>query len=150
MRMPIAILAALTALSACNQKPDDAQNQAANAAANAEEQGQANATPPAGSNPLPADTGALRFVGNWAAEPDMCGDAPWSFTERGLETAGHVSCTFDRINPVPGGYDIASSCTAEAEEQKDTVRLRFVESTQTMSVSTDTSLNDVSLVNCGA
>lgn len=143
-RIPIA-LAALAMLSAC-QKSQPEQNEAA-----------ANLAPPASNAVIPSVTPGelppadanLRFVGVWAAEKDLCGEGAWRFTERGLGTAGEVSCDFNRINPVPEGYDIAAMCRAEGDEVRNTLRLRFAESAKTMMVEADRILQPVGLVYCG-
>ncbi|RIA45881.1 hypothetical protein DFR49_0409 [Hephaestia caeni] len=95
------------------------------------------ATPPpataAGSLP-PADA-AYRYVGRWAATRQLCATGAWRFHERRLDTAGEVSCTFDKIEKAPGGYDIAATCLAEGNRTGDTIELRFAESARAMLVS---------------
>ncbi|RJF91415.1 hypothetical protein [Sphingomonas cavernae] len=137
-------LATLALLSAC-QKSEPSQNDAA-----------ANVSPPAANATVaptppglpPADAN-LRFIGVWAAEPGLCQEGAWRFSERDLATAGEVSCDFDRINPVPGGYDIAAMCTAEGDETKNTLRVRFAESVHAMRLEADRVLQPVSLIYCG-
>jgi len=139
---------ALLALLLAAGCADDADNAAGNAEAPANNMMAQTPTSPAPGALPPADAN-LRFIGLWASDAPACKEYSWLFTERALETAGGVVCNFDRINPVPGGYDIAAICTAEAEETKDTVRLRFAESARAMMVGTDTVLEDVGLVYCG-
>src|SRR3546814_5462303 len=88
---------------------------------------------PAGSLP-PADA-AYRYVGRWAATQQLCATGAWRFHERRLDTAGEVSCTFDKIDKVPGGYDITATCLAEGNRTPDTIELRFAESARAMLVS---------------
>jgi len=111
----------------------------------------AEATPPpvAPGTTLPPADANLRFIGWWAPDAKACGETPWLFNERGLETAGGMTCSFDRINQVPGGYDIAATCTAQMEETPDRVRLRFAESARAMMLETDASLEPTGLVYCG-
>lgn len=147
MRIPMALFTALVALSACNKKAEEPQEPSNGQVASTNLQSGNRTTTT--TTPLPPQETDLRFVGLWAAEPGMCTQAPWRFTERGLETAGHVRCAFDRIHAVPGGYDIAATCTAEAEEQKDDVRLRFSETAQTMTLNTNKALSEIGLIYCG-
>lgn len=148
MRISMALFTALVALSACNKKAAEPQEPS-------NEQGApnslqtANQSTPAVPHPLPPQETDLRFIGTWAAEPAMCAQAPWKFSERELETTGHVRCAFERINAVPGGYDIATTCTAEAEEQKDELRLRFNEDGPTMALNTNKVLSEIGLIYCG-
>src|SRR3546814_15723895 len=81
---------------------------------------------PAGSLP-PADA-AYRYVGRWAATQQLCATGAWRFHERRLDTAGEVSCTFDQIDKVPGGYDITATCLAEGNRTPDTIAIRLAES----------------------
>jgi len=61
--------------------------------------------PPAGAEP--------RFVGLWAASQDMCTDPAWRFRTDGVSTQGEVSCTFNQISEIAGGYDVQATCQAE-------------------------------------
>lgn len=145
-RIPIA-LALLTVLAACEKSKPEANETSANVVAPANNATAAPAQPAPGALP-PADAN-LRFVGVWAAEPALCEQGAWRFSERGLETAGEISCRFERINPVPGGYDIATTCIAEGDETRDTLRLRFAESAKAMMVETDKVLQPIGLNWCG-
>lgn len=145
-RIPIA-LTLLAALAACEKSQPEASETGASVATPANNAVAAPAQPAPGVLP-PADAN-LRFVGIWAAEPALCDEGAWRFSERGLETAGEVSCQFERLNPVPGGYDIATMCTAEGEETRDTLRLRFAESAKAMMVETDKMLQPTGLTWCG-
>jgi hypothetical protein len=49
---------------------------------------------------------------------------------------------------VPGGYDIAASCTAEAPPKDQTIRIRFAQSAQAMLFESD-AIPDSGLVYCG-
>ena len=60
--------------------------------------------------------------------------------------AGSV-CRFAEVREVPGGYDIAARCTAEAPEQDDVLRLRFAESAGGMMFHS-ASIAEAGLVRC--
>ena len=90
-----------------------------------------------------------RFVGHWAAEERLCARAPWRFSETELRTHAGSICRFTEVREVPGGYDIAARCTAEAPERDDMLKLRFPESAGGMLFESD-SIADAGLVRCGA
>ncbi|UIJ43628.1 hypothetical protein LZK98_11050 [Sphingomonas cannabina] len=113
---------------------------------------QSNATPaisPAkpGTSLPPAST-EFRYVGTWAAKPELCRSGAWTFAQRHLATAGEVSCDFDDVETVPGGYDIAATCYAEAPAAKDRITLRFAESAKAMMVEAK-SFQPIGLIYCG-
>jgi hypothetical protein len=146
MLMRYAVIAplALLALAACEKEP---AAEAPNATP------PANVTPPAPPRPapgitLPAPEANLRFIGRWAVDAKSCADPAWNFTERDLTTKGHVYCAFDRIKPVPGGYDIAAICQAEGDETREQMRLRFAESAKAMTVESDVTYKPIGLVWC--
>lgn len=95
----------------------------------------------------PPRPGAPRFAGRWAAEERLCETTAWRFTEGGLNTPAGSVCRFTDVREVPGGYDIAALCTAEAPERADTLRLRFPESAGGMLFESD-SIADAGLVRC--
>jgi len=97
---------------------------------------------------LPPAERPLRFVGRWATDRAHCDDEGWIFTENRLTTPAGSACRFDRIDRVPGGYDIAARCTAEGPERGDTIRLRFAESAQAMLFESE-SVADAGLTYCG-
>lgn len=80
------------------------------------------------------DAGPPRFVGRWATAEGSCEQA-WEFRADGLETPGHVACTFSSVTPASGGYDIAATCTAEAPPAPYNIEIRFAESARAMLVS---------------
>lgn len=123
-------------------KTPNAASPAANAIAPAE--------PPAPGTALPKPDANLRFIGKWAVDAKSCASPPWNFTERDLTTKGHVYCAFDRINPVPGGYDIAATCQSEGDETNEQMRLRFAESAKSMTVESDITYKGIGLVWCGS
>jgi hypothetical protein len=88
-----------------------------------------------------------RFVGRWAAEERLCADTAWRFTAGELRTPAGSICRFTEVREVPGGYDIAARCTAEAPERDDVLRLRFPESAGGMLFESD-SIADAGLVRC--
>ena len=89
-----------------------------------------------------------RFVGRWAATEALCGQAAWRFTPTQLTTPAGSVCLFEEVRIVPGGFDIAARCTAEAPERDDTIRLRFAESAGGMLFGS-ASIADAGLVRCG-
>ena len=102
-------------------------------------------TPGAG---LPPAGDGLRFVGLWASKAENCGDLAWRFTADRLQTPAGSVCTFKDVKAVPGGYDIAASCTAEAPPRDDTLEIRFAESAKAMLFESNT-IADAGLVYCG-
>lgn len=100
-----------------------------------------------GEDPLRPGETPPRFVGLWAAEARLCADTAWRFTRDGLETPAGSVCRFDEVREVRDGYDIAASCTAEAPERNDMIRLRFPESAGGMLFESD-SIADAGLVRC--
>jgi hypothetical protein len=98
---------------------------------------------------LPPADAEYRYAGRWAATQQLCDTGAWRFQPKRLDTAGEVSCTFDNVEKVPGGYDIAASCLAEGNRSKDTIELRFAESAQAMLVQSKM-WDGVGLTYCGA
>ena len=96
----------------------------------------------------PSHTGQPpRFVGLWAAETRLCGSAAWRFSETELHTPAGSACRFSDVREVPGGYDIAARCTAEAPERDDVLKLRFAESAGALLFESE-SIADAGLVRC--
>jgi hypothetical protein len=62
--------------------------------------------------------------------------------------AGGIALHLSKVTAVPGGYDIAASCTAEAPAKAETIKLRFAESAQAMLFESD-AIADTGLVYCG-
>ena len=147
MRLSI-LLALMLAVAACGSEPaPDAPFDAGNGLAG-----------PLGLPPPDADLNASleevsgleprpRYFGRWAVGEDFCRDTTWRFTERELTTPAGSVCRFTDIREVPGGYDIAARCTAEAPEQDDRIRLRFPESARGMLFESDV-IADAGLVRC--
>jgi hypothetical protein len=137
------------AIAACRPQPAEEAplepDNVVNAAAEPLPEPDINASlePVAGSEVAP-----LRFVGRWAAEERLCARSAWRFTERELRTPAGSVCRFTEVRSVPGGYDIAARCTAEAPERDDVLRLRFAESAGGMLFESE-SIADVGLVRCG-
>jgi hypothetical protein len=89
---------------------------------------------------------AYRFTGRWASVERNCAD-PWVFTASSLRTPAGSVCSFSRVREVPGGYDIAASCTAEGPAEDDALRLRFAESARALLFESST-IADAGLVRC--
>ncbi len=94
-----------------------------------------------------ASRAGLRFVGDWASETGNCKDKAWRFTATSLRTPAGSQCSFTRVTPVPGGYDIAASCTAEGPPTKDRIEIRFAESAGAMLFESG-AVADASLIQC--
>lgn len=101
---------------------------------------QAGDLPPAGPAP--------RFIGNWAADQKSCQSAAWRFTDSTLKTPDGANCSFNRITPAAGGYDIEATCTAKGPPAADTLTIRFAESAKAMLFSSK-AMKDTGLVFCG-
>ena len=97
---------------------------------------------------LPPASRPLRFVGSWATSEANCRDKAWLFTATGLDTPAGSQCRFTNIEKVPGGYDIAARCTAEAPPVDDRITLRFAESARAM-LFQSRSIADAGLIYCG-
>ena len=139
--------AALLALAACNKAPTTGH----------ERDGAVRTSPPADADKGAAsgDPGALpppgpvpRFVGRWAANKQACQSAAWQFTTFALRTPAGSSCKFDDVAEVPGGYDIAATCSAEGPPKSDTLHIRFAESAKAMLFDSKT-IASKGLVFCG-
>lgn len=159
MRYALILLAATAALAACGDRDGRPPPSAANLAAPnpktvepaPDAPGQpvaADTTTPAGE--LPRASSPTRYVGLWSAASMSCADPAWRFEADHLATKGEVSCDFENVVTVPGGYDIAARCTAEGEEKAYTLRLRFAESAKAMLVSGGPFSEEVGLVYCGS
>lgn len=161
--------AAGLALAACSQQPanetapSDAMTRAGNdvapppmASASPAPAATASSAPPSIPSPdsgepgkLPPASGAApRYVGRWATTEQLCASGAWRFYATHLETAGEVSCSYNRVDRAPGGYDLHATCTAEAPAAPDLIKLRFAESAQAMLVESKT-LKSIGLIYCG-
>ena len=97
---------------------------------------------------LPPPGPAPRFIGKWAADQKSCQSAVWQFTDSTLRTPDDANCSFNRVNPVPGGYDIQATCSVKGPPSADTLEIRFAESAKAMLFSSKT-IKDAGLVYCG-
>ena len=97
---------------------------------------------------LPPPGPAPRFIGKWAADQKACQSAVWQFTASALRTPDDANCSFNRVNPVPGGYDIQATCSVKGPPSADTLQIRFAESAKAMLLSSK-SIKDIGLVYCG-
>ncbi len=95
----------------------------------------------------PPEPIAKRFVGRWASEEQNCARRAWVFTASSLKTPAGSVCSFSKVTEVPGGYDIAASCTAEGPPTNDTLGLRFAESARALLFESDV-IADAGLVRC--
>jgi hypothetical protein len=97
--------------------------------------------------PAQAAAADYRFIGRWAADERQCSAQAWRFTATALSTPAGSHCTFMKVKEVPGGYDIAARCTAEAPPVNDTLKLRFAESARALLFESG-SIADAGLVRC--
>lgn len=88
-----------------------------------------------------------RFIGRWASSEANCSNRAWRFTAESLTTPAGSVCTFERVNQVPGGYDIVATCTAEGPPTDDRLELRFAESARALLFESDV-IADAGLVGC--
>jgi len=102
---------------------------------------------PPGTTLPPADR-EFRYVGRWAATPELCETGAWVFEAQRLTTAGEVACDFGAVTPVPGGYTIAATCTAEAPPTEHTLHISFAESARAMLIEGGP-FEDAGLIYCG-
>ena len=166
MRNVLIVIAVSTGLAGCQQQASSPANSAeVEQSVPAREASSAQSAPDTATNPEPSapspaanavvnatgtlpPPGGLRFVGLWASDVKNCSTGAWRFTETSLSTPAGSHCTFSKVTPVPGGYDIAASCTAEAPPKAETIKLRFAESAQAMLFESD-AIADTGLVYCG-
>lgn len=132
------ILIAAAGLAACGPAPEPTANTSAtgslggtapvaitnDAAIGAPYEGQDD---PLTNTAPPVDGAPARFVGRWAANPQLCRDGAWRFEEKKLATAGEVSCDFEAVTHVAQGYDVRAKCLAEGVTSEGTIALRFTE-----------------------
>jgi hypothetical protein len=64
-----------------------------------------------------------------------------------LRTPAGSVCAFSEVKAVPGGYDIAATCTAEGPPAKDMLKIRFAESARAM-LFESRSIADAGLIAC--
>lgn len=150
MRLLIPIVLALP-LAACGANPPEESP-----ANSADDIAVADVPPPpapaenvVAENAPPSSERPYRFTGHWAVDQAACKSPPWKFTEKDLTTKGEVYCRFDKIEAVPGGYDITAACQAEGNETRETMRLRFAESAGAMLVESDQTYKGIGLIRCG-
>jgi hypothetical protein len=166
MRMHVA--GAVLALCACEQSPDQTMeaNRTSTSRQVAASQKDLGRPPPGpssiGENETPGAAGGnegeigalppadrpLRFVGHWATTAANCADKAWRFAGNSLDTPAGSQCRFTNVRKVPGGYDIAATCTAESPPTEDRIALRFAESARAMLFECGM-IADVGLVYCG-
>ena len=90
----------------------------------------------------------FRFAGRWGTNPANCASRAWILTATSLKTTAGAVCSFSKVTEVPGGYDIAASCTAGGPARDERIRLRYAESARALLVESRT-LGDVGLTRCG-
>lgn len=97
---------------------------------------------------LPASDRQYRYIGRWAATPDLCNTGAWRFQTRKLVTAGETSCDFPDVAAVPNGYRLTGICQAEGAKTEQTLQLGFDEAKRAMTVQGRT-LGPATLIYCG-
>ena len=155
-------IAALTLLAACNKGPATGSpngpiaggepsgpiasgRAAGDAEANAMSEGEQKA---AAAGELPPPGPAPRFIGKWAKDQQSCQASAWQFTDSTLRTPDGDNCSFNRVSPVPGGYDIQATCSAKGVPSADVLQIRFAESAKAMLFNSK-SIKQSGLVYCG-
>jgi hypothetical protein len=102
---------------------------------------------PAGA-PAPAQaTEPPFFVGRWAARPELCAEGAWVITDHGIDTAGEVSCGFERPPAGGGPVELDAVCTAEGPPQRWRIRLSYAQSAQALLIENGP-FADIGLVRC--
>ena len=109
---------------------------------------------PAVPPPAPAATPASPaepafYVGRWAARPELCAEGAWVITERGIDTAGEVSCRFEPPPPGPGPVEVNAICTAEGPPKPWRLRLAYAQSAQALLIENGP-FADIGLIRCPA
>jgi len=97
---------------------------------------------------LPPADAIHRYIGRWAPDVRQCKDGFWTFEERRLSAPNRVTCVFEHVNAVPGGYDVAAACLVEGTTTGDTIKLRFAESARAMLIESKT-FGSLGLIFCG-
>lgn len=100
-------------------------------------------------NTLPPPGAEPRFIGRWSATADGCSDPAWIFHARQVDTQGEVSCTFQDVTDIPGGYQINAMCSAETAPASYRIQLTFAESARAMMIAGGPWPAPTSLVYCG-
>ena len=95
----------------------------------------------------PPVSASHRFTGRWASEESDCAHRAWIFTVSSLKTPAGAVCSFSKVSEVPGGYDIAASCTAEGPPRDDMLKLRFAQSARALLFESEI-IADAGLMRC--
>lgn len=150
---PIVFALILPTLAACGQ--DGPQRTPSNGAVTVQITEPSTPAPPSNAQkpiqepqPAPVAVPQARFAGLWAVDAAGCKSPPWNFTVRDLTTKGEVYCSFKRVEPVAGGYDIATLCSAAGDEVSETMRLRLKDADKRMTVSSDQTYKPIDLMRC--
>jgi hypothetical protein len=99
--------------------------------------------------PEPQSQAAPRYVGRWAAASLGCDYPAWRFEADRLSTQGEVSCRFERVDAVAGGYEVTAQCVAEGPPEPHRITLAFPESPKAMVLSGGPFAGPIGLVYCG-
>ena len=110
------------------------------------------APPRAERTPAPVQATAPKtqapfFVGRWAARPELCADGAWVITERGIDTAGEVSCRFDPPPAGSGPVEVDAVCTAEGPPKPWRLRLAYAQSARALLIENGP-FADIGLIRC--
>ena len=140
----VLVLAACKAHPAANQESANAPSAETNLSENAAQSSEA-------ANPSPAalpPSSPSHFVGKWASNASECGTKSWLFTARSLSVAGGPHCSFYKVSPAPGGYNIAATCPTKQPVHTDLIKLRFAGPQSGMLVESN-AIPPTGLVRCG-
>lgn len=100
-------------------------------------------------HPLPPVGDTPRYIGAWSTTGGRCTEPAWIINAETMHTQGEVSCTFNDVNEIPGGYAIDATCTAEAPPQPYHMQFTFAEAAQAMLITGGPWSPSPSLIHCG-
>jgi len=112
-----------------------------------------NRTLPAPAAPAPARAPAPAaatpfYVGRWAPRAELCGAGAWLIDEKGLHTAGEISCRFDGAPQGAGPVEVEATCLADGMSRKWRLRMAYAQSARALLVENGP-FADTGLVRCG-
>lgn len=141
--MRVILISAALALSACgpNTPPETQPDPRAAQDVSDTVQTLQHRLPPASAEP--------RYVGAWATTDEGCIDPAWIINAHEMHTQGEVSCIFNDVRDIPGGYDVQASCAVEGTNSAHNMQITFAESAQAMMIAGGPWSPDPGLLYCG-
>lgn len=101
----------------------------------------------AGQPMSPSTASTPLYAGRWAATEELCADGAWVIDEKGLHTAGEVSCRFDGLPEGAGPVEVDATCYAEGPPRKWRLRLAWAEAGQALLIQNGP-FADMGLIRC--